>query len=179
MADPHPELLLDACVVINLLASGIALPEFAAALKTRFVVAEPASREALYLPSDGGQERERVDIPALAAAGAIEIVELDVPKLDHYVTFAAQVDDGEASTLAVAVHRGLGIATDDRKARRLASEQAPPVGVTSTAEILRRCEHAELADRLPEAIHRIERRATFRPRRDDPDFDWWVTTCER
>lgn len=31
------------------------------------------------------------------------------------------IDDGEASTIAVAIHRGLGVATDDRKALRLAS----------------------------------------------------------
>lgn len=179
MADPGTEpLLLDACIAINLLASGISLDEFAAALHVRFVVAEPASREALYLLTEDGQGRVRIDVSELADAGTIEIVDLDPPELDHYVTFAVQVDDGEASTLAVAVHRGLSVATDDRKARRVASEQVPPVGLISTPEILRSCADGELRNRLPDAVRRVEQRASFRPRRDDANFSWWMEIRE-
>jgi predicted nucleic acid-binding protein len=179
VADPEPEpLLLDACVAINLLASGISLDEFAASLDVRFVVTEPASREAMYLPTDDGQGRDRIDLSALASTDTIEIVDLHPLELEHYVAFAVQVDDGEAATLAVAVHRGFRVATDDRKARRVASEQVPLVGLISTPEILRSCADGEYGERLPEAIRRVEHRASFRPRRDDANFAWWMEIRE-
>lgn len=36
-----------------------------------------------------------------------------------YIDYAADLDDGEAMTLALAFSRGFTVATDDRKARRI------------------------------------------------------------
>jgi hypothetical protein len=47
------------------------------------------------------------------------------------VRLATIVDDGEAATLAVAEARGLQLATDDRKARRVCAELGLPEPIRS------------------------------------------------
>lgn len=172
--------LLDACVTINLAASGVPLEDYCAALSIAFAMTDLAAAEALYLPADDGDlpdiGPEVVEIGALAAQGGLSIVRLSEAEVESFVGFASQVDDGEASTLAVARHRQLCVATDDRKARRLAASLDPPIDLLGTTEILRQwgTSQAERSERMPEVIRRIERRASFIPRRDDPHFEWWV-----
>ena len=179
-ASRYSLVLLDACVTINLAGSGVQLEDYCAALGIAFAMTELAAAEALYLPADGADlpdvGPEVVEIGALAAQGGQSIVRLSEVELESLVGFASQVDDGEASTLAVAHHRQLCVATDDRKARRLAASLDPPIEVLGTTEILRQwgTSQAERAEHLPEVIRRIERRASFTPRRDDPHFEWWV-----
>jgi predicted nucleic acid-binding protein len=48
-----------------------------------------------------------------------------------FVDLSREMDDGEALTCALAMHRQCDVATDDRKARRILSARAPQVLVTS------------------------------------------------
>ena len=176
-----PPVLLDACVTINLVASGITLVEYSNALGVGFVMTELAVGEVFYLsPDDQQDDRERlievVAVRDLAADDGITIVQLTATELELFVSLAREVDDGEASTLAVSAQRGLPMATDDRKARRVASALDPPVDVVGTTDIVRQWSEgrADGSPRLPDLIRRIERRASFVPRRDDRHFDWWI-----
>jgi hypothetical protein len=70
------------------------------------------------------------------------------------------------------------VATDDRKAMRLAAESG--VSVVTTPELVERWVKAtapankEVAD----AIRCIERFAKFRPRRGSPLYEWWAALSE-
>lgn len=171
------DLLLDACVALNLLASGVDLSELATASEVRFVMTTIVASEMLWLdPLDPAGERERFDSDDLTARG-VALLSLDDDESERFVDLARHIDDGEASSIAVAIHRRLRIATDDRKALRLATSQSPPVAVTTTTELLRRWAEASGApnERLRRVLQAVRTRASYVPLRNDPHLDWWTS----
>ena len=102
-------------------------------------------------------------------------VALDEAELETFLAFASQVDNGEAATCALAIHRGLPLATDDRKARRLLLQQAPPLQLYSTLDLLKlwaergRIDSATLAQTLVA----VRDRGSFLPPRGDALRTWW------
>ena len=165
------ELLLDACVVINLTASGVPFQDLARRNGVRFVMVSPAAGEVLYL-------RERIVMMDNARRGDLRIVDLEPDELASFVELAQRVDDGEAATLAVSVHRGWPVATDDRKAQQLARDLEPPIEPITTSALLHRwaSKQDEPAERVVEVLRRIETRARFVPPRSDPHRRWWSET---
>jgi hypothetical protein len=117
-----------------------------------------------------------VDLEPLVDGGLLEVLELRSEE-EHvtYVALAVDLDDGEAMTAALAVHRGGEVATDDRKALRVLEGWSPPVAVRRTSEIVRAWAAAEdlTAARVSEVLRRIERIASITPPRDDPEREWW------
>jgi len=102
-------------------------------------------------------------------------------ELAGFVGFALELDDGEASVCSLAVARGGGVATDDRKALRIMAGLTPPVLTVQTPELL-----YEWAERLklPEAeirsaLRQVQRRGRFYPRVGAPRFEWWETFFQR
>lgn len=94
-------------------------------------------------------------------------------ELDDYVSFAIELDDGEAQALAIAKNRGFILLTDDKKAGRLAAEMS--IVTITTPNVLR--DWAERAPerkvRLPEIVRRITTLARFSPPAESPDYEWW------
>jgi hypothetical protein len=175
------DLLLDACVALNLLASGIELGELAGASNVRFLMTTVVAAETLWIdPLDPAGQRERIDNESLGARG-ITLVALNDDELERFVDLARSIDDGEAATIAVAIHRGLRVATDDRKAHRLAISQLPPIEIVGTTELVRRwADSASTAGtRVVDAVRSIEVRASFFPPRDDPLLGWWNSVMAR
>jgi hypothetical protein len=56
---------------------------------------------------------------------------------NSFVNFAVELDEGEAVTGAIAMHRHWGIVTDDRKARRVFARTNPHVQLLSTPEFIK------------------------------------------
>ena len=169
------DLLLDACVELNLVASGVELAELAGAVYARFVMTSVVASETPWVnPLDASQPRERIDSDGLAARG-ISFVMLDPDESERFVELARDIEDGEAATLAVAVHRGLRVATDDRKAIRLAASLSPPVKVLRTSDLLKHwAEDPQVDDaRAGLAVRWTEVRASFVPPSNDPNLEWW------
>jgi predicted nucleic acid-binding protein len=52
-------------------------------------------------------------------------------ELERFVKIATALNDGEAMALAIVCHRGWRLATDDRKAARIADSFGVQVGATS------------------------------------------------
>jgi predicted nucleic acid-binding protein len=95
-------------------------------------------------------------------------------ELELFVEFAINLDDGEASSLAIAVSRGWTLATDDRKGRRLATKHH--VKLISTSELIHQWVNS---NSIPEAavceiLNRIQQFGKFRPRRTDSLYEWWI-----
>lgn len=166
---------LDACVLLNLVASGRPLAEFAAAAAVRFVVVVPqAEREVEWLdPEDPEDPREAIDLEPSVQRGELHRVSLGDQELPRFVALARELDDGEAATLTCAEARGFGVATDDRKARRILSTLDPQPPVTSTAAIVRAWANDRRDAEVRECLRLIQRRASFLPPRNDPDGGWW------
>lgn len=137
------------------------------------MVCDVVSRESLYLRAEQiDLPPQPIDLDPLFRAGRLQLCSADTPEEEAlFVALAAELDDGEALSLAISSRRGYGLATDDRKARRIAKEIGN-VPLFSTAEILHSINPLS-AERLRELIRRIEIRARFAPHPTMPLCDWW------
>lgn len=170
-------MLLDACVALNLEATG-EFDAIANALGLTFVMSPKAVEETLYLVDviDGESTRTQVDLNIHIEKRTLEIYQLAPgDEIATFVTLTQQVDDGEAEILALALHRSLAVATDDRLARRVAAERGLPKPV-GTASFLK--QYAENAGLKPHQINAlliaVETRASFRPPHNSPELPWWL-----
>jgi hypothetical protein len=84
------------------------------------------------------EEILRINLQPLVAQSRIRVVSLESEAEENaFVNFAVELDDGKAVTGAIAMHRHWGIATDDRKARRVFSCTNPHVQLLSTPELIK------------------------------------------
>lgn len=176
--EPLP-ILLDACCLLNLAATG----RMVAILRDhpgRFAVAERVVAETLYLrrggKGDDAEEREAIDLTPLIAAGLLTVLRVDTrAEAASLIDFADQLDDGEAMTCALALHRGFVVGTDDRKARRLCDARTPSLATHITSMLLRAwVETMQVSDaELGPLLRAIRERARFVPGRNDPLLAWW------
>ena len=90
-----------------------------------------------------------------------------------YVTYALELDDGEAMSLAIAHARSLPFATDEKKAKRVIKNNATHLRVLSTAEILYAWADGKNQAEVKTVLDMIGVRARFRPPDDDPLSTWW------
>jgi hypothetical protein len=172
---PRRTLLLDACLAINLAATAD-LERIADALQLTFAMVSQAAAEVGYLRDviDGKITLTPIDLTLPAASGILLTLELEPPEIALYLELAAIVDDGEAATIAVAIHRGIDIATDDRRARTLCQERNLNEPVRTVALLHDYAHAARLADPEIRATLASGRdRASFQPARADPDIKWW------
>ena len=133
-------IVLDTSVALNLLATGVGLAVLDI-LEVDCFVCSAVVDETIYIRSDDPrQPREVVSIDAWLPLGAVKIVSLDSPVEEElYVQLAADLDDGEAMSLAICRSRGYALATDDRKARRIAGQLAlPKVEIITTSQVMHR-----------------------------------------
>ena len=175
-------IILDTCVLINLLASDEA-DAILLSLGVACHVCAAVSRETMYLRSEGLQgQREPTDLSPLFASGMLQLCDLQgQAEEDLYVGYAADLDDGEAMSLAISQFRGYCLATDDRKTRRLARETGLNIVLLTTAEILRVWaeQNKPVPAALATAIQRISSRARFVPPPEDPNYSWWQANGRR
>ena len=173
------ERIIDACCLINLYASGNEDSILQAC--GEFWISTQVRNEALCIRRVDENDPTRlvtqdIDLGHAIAAGHIQTCQLEGQnETDAFVRFAMQLDDGEASCVAIAKSRGWTMATDDRKARRIASESG--ISLISTPEVIQRWVGVTSPSKVAivELLQRIERFAGFRPRRTDPLHQWWVT----
>jgi hypothetical protein len=177
-ASEKQTVLLDACTLLNLYATSC-LEEILAGLEHRFGVVEYVMRsEALFIerPDHVPPDREQVDVGALVERGLVEIVEIaSESEAELFLQLATELDDGEARTLAIAASRGWSVATDDRKAQRVAARECPQVTLFTSLELLKEWVDANGIDaaRIGELLLNIRDRANFIPGKHDPMVFWW------
>jgi len=175
-------ILLDACCLINLFASG-RIEQILSVLPSRFCVAEKVTEEALYIlledeGEDGTAEREAIGVQPLITADLLAMMRPESEEDEAaYIDFAADLDDGEAMTCALAVHRNCDVATDERKAIRILGERAPHVVVHTTASLIKAWADLSQADRqiVRRTLQSIQIRGRFRPGRQEALQSWWET----
>ncbi len=177
---PNPPLLLDACVTINLAAAG-PIEQIAHHAARHFLITTQAAREVGHLrdTTDGEVVVIPVDLASHARTGAFEIIDLTADEIPLYVELAGLVDDGEASTIAVAIRRGLPLATDDRKGRRVCADRGLPDPTRTVALIRQYCEAGALDDaEISRLLGRIRNHASFHPSRSDRTSNGGTTTSQ-
>ena len=174
------EILLDACVAINLAATD-SLEGIVNSLHLTIFMAQHAAAETGHLRDvvDGELVLTPIDLSQSALGDNLRILELDPSEFALYLELAAIVDDGEAATIAMAIERGLEIATDDRKARRVCEERHLAEPVRTLALFHSYAEAARLSDdKIRELLTKVRDRSNFQPPRADPDLKWWNDHAE-
>jgi hypothetical protein len=175
-SSPATTLLLDACVALNLAATGRPT-DILATLRPRFAMARQAAEEALYIETvtAGIATQELVDLHQWVAEGVLQIFDLAPAGTRQFVSLATEIDDGEAATLAIAQIRGLEVATDDRKARRVAEHLKLPEPIRTSRLLHDYCSATNLPRReIAKILQATEQRARFRPPTNDPLHPWWT-----
>src|SRR5262249_1711385 len=140
------------------------------ALDTTFLMVDQAAAEMGYLRDEvnGAIVQTLIDLQQYTLASAMQFLSLEDGELLQYVALAAVVDDGEAATIAIAKSRGLTLATDDRKARRVCASLGLPEPKRSLAILHAYAEAASLNDRsIRDTLVRVRSRASFRPAQSD------------
>ena len=173
--------LLDASCLLNLYATD-RIRDIALASSYRLGVADYVlEQEVLFIwrPVEGEAHEERVPVhlSPLVHEGLLLILRLEHQEEEAvFVDLAALMDDGEAMTGALASYRGCGIATDDRKARRIFANRAPTVPLTSTLELLKQwADQSHVAqEELLAAVLAMQSGASYVPRQQDPLYNWWL-----
>ena len=174
-------LVLDTSCLLNLYATGH-FREIAASLRDQVGVSDfVLEEEALFIrrgsPTDGQEVLDPVDLSPFVSEGLVEVMYLESPnEKATFVDLSAVVDDGEAVTAALALHRGCSIAIDDRKARRVLAERAPTVPLVSTLElVVRWVENVSVPlDELRSSLKRMRFRTNYVLGSCDPHYEWWL-----
>jgi predicted nucleic acid-binding protein len=126
-----------------------------------------------------------VKVPAslsgLIASGLLTICDpqnqQELDRFTHYATLFRS--DGESMCLALAEQRGWVVATDDRRAIRVAQQAG--LTVVSCPQLLKTWADATTPDQatLLRVLQNIEILAQFKPNTSMPEYPWWVDQLAR
>lgn len=134
---PEPPLVADASVWINLLASGRGVDILR-------VLSKPTIIPSIALGElERGRDRGRsahAGVTSLIAAGYATVIDLPGEAENVYLSLVAgrasqTLDDGEAATLALALHFGGTALIDERKAISIAATRFPVLTVATTTDL--------------------------------------------
>lgn len=180
-----PSAAIDACCLIDLLATGHleAIPR-AAGLDWHLPTAVEGEVQHVrqYDPAQPGRFlKVPVALSPLKASGVLQVcAPADQTEQDRFVHYAAQFrSDGEAMCIAIAEQRGWAIATDDRKAIRVAQQAG--LRVVSCPMLVKRWADATKPDQttLCKILQDIQVLAQFKPNPIMPEYQWWVDELAR
>lgn len=172
--------LIDACSLINLFATRH-LEDIVSGRPEHLAIVEEVRRESQFVFRDGGDQnrriREPVDWDNFISSGLLTLV--DDPseaEAQTFIDLSVELDDGEAMTGAIAIHRGYGVITDDRKASRLL--MSLDVDVMSSLDIVADWIEEERipVDGAAAILLDIRIGARYLPPRTHSRYEWWVST---
>lgn len=171
--------MLDACAVLSLYATR-RMAEIIAVIPGPVAVCDVVIQEALFIRHliDAELVRESVDLSPMVGSGVLAVINTDDEvELRTFVQLSVDLDDGEAMTAALAIHRSYILVTDDRKAERLLAER---VQLRSTLDLVKTWADAEQIDdnTLRDMLQRIDERG-YIPPNGHPLKAWWDHLSDR
>jgi hypothetical protein len=175
-----PDAAIDACCLIDLLASGNAEAILRATSFTWYLPSAVQGEVQYLRQYDPAQPGLLVKVPAdlsgLISSGVLNVCDpANQQELDRFTHYAAVFrSDGEAMCLAIAEQRKWVVATDDRKAIRVA--QQARLMVVSGPELVKAWADATGPDQatLNKVLQDIQVLAQFKPNPTMAEYKWWV-----
>jgi predicted nucleic acid-binding protein len=164
--------MLDACCVINLLASAREIAILTALPHRCGVVGRVLREEVLRLGDTYGAR----SLQPLADQRLLDVLELEGKEEEGtFIALAMNLDDGEAATGALAFHRSAILATDDAKAIRILTAAPYHLEIVGTPWLLERWHRTGVASsEVRETLLRIQEIGRFLPPKRDPLREWWM-----
>ena len=177
----HECIILDACCVINLYASGQMERILRSISKSVAVAAYVRDKEALRVLSgikgDPAQKYERIDLQPFIDDQLLTVVS---PKSEEefmtFINFAAALGgDGEAVTGAIALHRNWSIGSDDRRATSYFAQQMPHIQLISTPELIKHWVDTDdpVFEIISMTLQKIRIKARYEPHTKHNLYHWW------
>lgn len=172
------EALLDTCCIINLCAIHRPPGQLFAQFPFNWKVAKAVAEEEVSIrPHETADrhERQKIDLRPCFESGVFDLCEVSTEQeMEIYVELAAEIDDGEAMSIAIASCRGWSVATDDIPARVAAAKRS--VNTYCTPQLLRIWVETNMIStpEVSSAILRIERLARYVPHANLPEAQWWA-----
>ena len=174
----HSHLILDACCVLNLCASG----NFIAILKTipaQVVVTEVVKQQELKTlqnltveDNDGAVQLEKA-----IQKGLLLIVDFESESEEEtFINYVFEMgDDGESATFAIASHRRWSVATDDKKAIAFFKKEEPDLQIFSSLEIIKHWAEVtnSSSQELKNTLSAVRVKARYFPSQKHSLFNWW------
>jgi len=173
-------LLNDSSVMLNLLATDC-ITQIASDTGWQFAICSSVRDEVKKLRDPHTGEMIDVDLTPYIASGLLRVLELNgEEEAVLYVEHSIVVDDGEAMSIAIAGHRHLALAIDDKQATRYTQGKFPELRLLNTPEILKHWEEVGevTAEVVRDAIILIESRARYFPARTHKLAEWWSESKE-
>jgi hypothetical protein len=176
---PIQRILIDACCLIDLLASG-EMEAILTASSRAWHLPDAVRAEVQFVRQDdsvhpGAFLNVPVDLTPRISSGLLSLCQPDnseeQARFVHYATLFRS--DGEAMCLALAECRGWQVATDDRKAIRIAQQAG--LTVRSCPELVKAWAVANRPDTasVVRVLTNIQRLARFSPTSTIPESAWW------
>jgi len=179
---PREGVILDACVIINLYASGymqsilesipkpISIAAYVYEMETQRIYTGP--------DEDVARETELINLQSFVNRKLLHIVPLeDGREAIAAVGFSAatRLDTGEAISAAIAVHRSWSLATDDKMAISFFTRKVPQLHLISTPELLKHWVDVTrpYITATNSAVANIRKRARYEPHHDHSLYRWW------
>lgn len=167
---------LDACSIINLFCGWGGIQElhtFGASWSTT-TTALREFKEVRVQQADGTIIRSPIEHPVVLRQYPLTVLsDLSADELDTATNLSAEIDDGEAECLAVALHRGLVFVSDDGLAIAVAESR----GAQAVSSLDLISQWADLDPSRPALLlgilERIELLARYVPPRNHPRRGWW------
>ena len=180
----HECIIMDACCVINLYASGQIRAILSAIPKSVAVTAYVRKREARHIYSgplgkkDISSPKEKIDLQPLIDDQVIVIVAPNSDdERDDAVDFGRFIHTGEAYTGAIAKSRNWAIASDDSEAIAFFSKNLKHNQVISTLALIKHWEDTTQppAIMMHQVLKDIQIKASYTPRPSHPFHAWWLS----
>lgn len=175
-----PDAVIDACCLIDVLASGDAEALFRAIGYAWYLPSAVQGEVQYRRQHDPAQPGKTINVPVdlsgMIASGLLAVCTPQTQQeLDKFTQYAAVFrSDGEAMCLALALERNWLVATDDRRAIRVARHAG--LTVVSCPELVKAW--AVATDPNQSALLRvlwdIQVLAQFKPNPAMPEYQWWV-----
>jgi len=167
---------LDACAVLSLYATRH-MAEILSMVPGQVAISDLVAGEALYVWRivDGKRERLLIDLASLVADSTLSVLTTDDEGvLQTFVDLTVDLDDGEAMTAALAIHRSGVLVTDDKKAENLLAAR---VQIRSTLELIKAWADTASIDgpELRLALSAVYERG-YQPPKGHPLKAWWDLT---
>lgn len=178
----NTHLLLDACCVINFAASG-SLFDILSCIPAQTVITEEVKNELSSLPcSEGESSGSLVQLQLAIEEQILVITDFSSEGEESlFIDYAFTLgDDGEASTAAIAIHRGWSMATDDKKAISLFQKETPHLEIISTLEIVKYWSQRANLDsyELKNVLESIQNNGRYVPHKNHPLLGWWLNSIK-
>ena len=179
---PCDGVILDACVIINLYASGHMQSILESIPKPVSIAAYVHEMEAQRIytgpDDDVAKETALINLQSFVDGKLLHVIPLeDGPEAATAVSFsvATRLDTGEAISAAIAVHRSWSLATDDKMAISFLTRKVPHLHLVSTPELLKHWVDATRPHFIVTslAVGNMRKRARYEPHHDHSLYEWW------